>query len=120
MHIDPTIAYQTNCNQYDYDRRNRSLHFCVDGNLIRGCRNCYGKKCIHTVEIANHRYGNNTPSVNFVFTNMKPSNEYHPIHLHGHSYHVVKIGYGTYNPPSAGKDPTVNSTTPVIRCDDNK
>ena len=27
----------------------------------------------------------------------KGSIRHHPIHLHGHSFHVLKIGYGTYN-----------------------
>ncbi len=93
-HIDPTIAYQTNCNQYDLDKSNDSLDFCVDGDLTRGCKNCHdGKKCIHVVEIGSD-YGQRKPpsSVNFVFTG-----GIHPAHLHGHSFHVVKIGDGSPN-----------------------
>ncbi len=121
MHKDPTIAYQTNCDQYDIDKENTTLDFCVEGDPRR-CGNCYGgtDMCVHTVEIGgNYVRGGPYPSVNFVFTNINgtyaPS--YHPAHLHGHSYHVVKIGYGTYNTSGTG-NPILLSPTPDITCYD--
>ncbi len=117
-HIDPTIAYQTNCEQYESDKRNDSLPFCVEGE----CSSCYGNTCIHAVEIGgDYNFGGPYPSVNFVFTNMNATSSfsYHPAHLHGHSYHVVKIGYGTYNTSvPTGKNPILTSPTPNITCND--
>ena len=121
-HVDPTVAYQTNCDQYDSDKANTALNFCVEGDHTQ-CSNCYGSSspaCIHAVEIGgDYVRGGPYPSVNFVFTNINgtSSTSYHPAHLHGHSYHVVKIGYGTYDASGTG-NPTITSPTPDITCYD--
>ena len=61
-------------------------------------------------------------SYRFVFTAVGPNrndntnwNFAHPIHLHGHSFHVAKIGFGTYN-NSTGR---ILSASEDITCVDN-
>ena len=53
--------------------------------------------CVHVIEIDN-RYSGKT--VRFVLSSLNVSRGFvfsHPIHLHGHSFHVVKVGYGDYD-----------------------
>ncbi|XP_022309994.2 uncharacterized protein LOC111115523 [Crassostrea virginica] len=63
-------------------------------------------KCTHTVKLD---LGNVIEMVIFSFGNIKVV---HPVHLHGHHFHVLKIGYPPIDPQ------TGNSTgpTPDIRC----
>lgn len=54
-------------------------------------------KCTHALEIGNG------DTVQMVFLNMGIGKGWsHPIHMHGHSFYVVKMGYGQYN-MSSGK-----------------
>ncbi|KAL4234706.1 hypothetical protein ACF0H5_006348 [Mactra antiquata] len=49
-------------------------------------------KCTHAVNIGNG------DTVQMVFMNMGRGKGWsHPIHMHGHSFYVVKMGYGQYN-----------------------
>ncbi|XP_060079004.1 uncharacterized protein LOC132558449 [Ylistrum balloti] len=49
-------------------------------------------KCMHSISI------NQSEIVQLVLLNMgKGKGEAHPIHLHGYSFYVVKVGYATYN-----------------------
>ncbi|CAL1531522.1 unnamed protein product [Lymnaea stagnalis] len=49
-------------------------------------------KCSYTVNLEYNKV------YQFVFLNMGAGKGWvHPIHMHGHSFHVVKIGYPTYN-----------------------
>lgn len=54
------------------------------------------ERCIHIAEISEEYYLN---SFRFVLTSVDIDNSLftHPIHLHGHSFHVVKVGYPEYN-----------------------
>ena len=61
-------------------------------------------------------------SYRFIFTAVGPDrtdntnwNFAHPVHLHGHSFHVAKIGFGTYN-SSTGR---IESASDRITCQDN-
>ena len=72
--------------------------------------------CTHVYKI---EYGN---SYRFVFTAIGPNhndntnwNFAHPIHLHGHSFHIAKIGFGTYN-SSTGR---IMSASDDITCLNN-
>ena len=54
--------------------------------------------CVHMVSIASEFSGD---TIRFVFSSLNTSTGFsfaHPIHLHGHSFHVVKVGYGSYDP----------------------
>ncbi|XP_060566453.1 uncharacterized protein LOC132725369 [Ruditapes philippinarum] len=53
-------------------------------------------KCTHALQIGNG------DTVQMTFMNMGIGKGWsHPIHMHGHSFYVVKMGYGQYNATSA-------------------
>ena len=53
-------------------------------------------KCTHAISIGNG------DTVQMVFTNMgRGRGGFHPIHMHGHSFYVIKMGYGQYDPVTA-------------------
>ena len=54
------------------------------------------KSCIYIAEISDEHY---YQSIRFVLSSLGDTNSLftHPIHLHGHSFHVVKVGYPTYH-----------------------
>ncbi|XP_048741747.1 uncharacterized protein LOC125655476 isoform X2 [Ostrea edulis] len=48
--------------------------------------------CTNTIDL------NHNDTVQFVFVNMGIGKGWsHPIHMHGHSFYVIKMGYGNYN-----------------------
>ncbi|XP_048741744.2 uncharacterized protein LOC125655475 isoform X1 [Ostrea edulis] len=48
--------------------------------------------CTHSIDL-NHK-----DTIQFVFLNMGKGKSWsHPIHMHGHSFQVLKMGYGNYN-----------------------
>lgn len=112
----PPQPYQTNCGLYDLDNSNESA--------VNTCeKNCPdppegGCECIHVIPLANQavfiddKASSDLESIVLVFTgfNFKTT---HPIHVHGHAFQVVYVGYGTYN-----EDGTLNSSTTDIICDD--
>ena len=53
-------------------------------------------------------------TVQFVFSNIGRNSHSHPIHLHGHSFHVVHVGYPKYNQTSG----FVEEHNKDIFCDD--
>ena len=72
--------------------------------------------CTHVVNIEQGQ------SYRFVFTAVGPDrsnnrnwNFAHPVHLHGHSFHVAKIGFRTYS-DTTGK---IQSATEDIKCEYN-
>ena len=61
---------------------------------------CIGTQCqcIKIIITLNDAFYKNT--VRFVLSSLNISDGFsfaHPVHLHGHSFHVVKIGYGMYD-----------------------
>ena len=69
-------------------------------------------RCTQVINVGNHQSGK---TVRFVFTSLNTTRGYsfaHPIHLHGHSFHVVKTGYGSY-----GADGAIAEATNDIDCD---
>jgi hypothetical protein len=68
--------------------------------------------CVHMINIESGLSGK---TIRFVFSSLniiKGFSFAHPIHLHGHSFHVVKVGYGSYN----ASNNRVNGPTPDISC----
>ena len=64
----------------------------------------FGKQCIHV-------YTTTTDTVELVYTNILGEMVAHPIHLHGHHFRVLKIGY-----PSYFENGTVDMPTKDITC----
>ena len=75
--------------------------------------NCTGDacQCTQIIEIGELYY--NKP-IRFVLSSLstKANNKFsHPVHLHGHSFHVVKVGYGKYD-----ENGTLIAATPDLKC----
>ena len=95
--------------------------FSIDENDLNKppfCTNsedeCNGSQCqcTHIAQIDEKFY--NKP-FRFVLSSLNITSGFsfaHPVHLHGHSFHVVKIGYPNYT--SDGK---LNDTNPDLECD---
>lgn len=64
--------------------------------------------CVHVIEIPYDR------TIQMVFSSIGPTPSAHPIHLHGHTFHVVDVGYPTYN-SSTG---FISESNSDIACDD--
>ena len=96
----PPKAYSTNCFESQQEQNDTTSNTCnncqVDPNSQAG-----GCRCTQIVPIATRdRYtsGAEEPeSILFVFSSISAFFA-HPIHLHGHSFHVVYIGFGRYDP----------------------
>ena len=65
-------------------------------------------KCTYVIDIPYKK------TVQFVFSAMGDELQSHPIHLHGHSFHVVHIGYPQYNRSTGFLIP--NHQNPDIQC----
>ena len=62
--------------------------------------------CVHLISIPKQISGK---AIRFVLSSLNTTREYsfaHPIHLHGHSFHVVNVGYGSYLPNGLLNEPT--------------
>lgn len=64
--------------------------------------------CVHVIKIPYDR------TIQMVFSSIGPTPSAHPIHLHGHTFHVVHVGYPTYN-SSTG---FISESNSDIACDD--
>ena len=64
--------------------------------------------CVHVIDIPYNQ------TIQMVFSSIGPTPSAHPIHLHGHTFHVVDVGYPTYN-SSTG---FVSESNSDIACDD--
>ena len=95
----PVTPYQTTCGRYDEDREDCSQ--CSENNS-QGCR------CVHVEEIMSTKTFSKadieTQIMVFSALGEKGSENNstdlefaHPVHLHGHSFHVVYAGYGEYD-----------------------
>ena len=85
--IFPSAALQTQTKELDRDKE--KLKCNLEDTCEDGCH------CLHMHEIPYNK------TVRFVISTVGNSmfrrRFTHPVHLHGHSFHVVEIGYGTYN-----------------------
>ena len=88
--IFPSAALQTQTNELDehYDK--------IACNLSDTCEN--GCHCLHIHEIPYKKIVRIVVST--VGLTMRHRRFSHPVHLHGHSFHVAAIGYGKYDPMS--------------------
>ncbi len=104
----PTTPYQTYCKQFGADM----LHDVV-------CKSPTDTShCVHVSKIAtNEIYTEGQleyPSVNFVLSTigMDQNNNFsHPIHLHGHAFHVVAVRHGEYD-----RDMKLTNSSTDITC----
>ena len=100
----PVVPYQTNCGELKTDQ--------VAG---RTCTSS-SEKCTHVVKIVqNEKFSPKQPrSIVMVFSAIGSGfNSTHPIHLHGHSFYILHIGYGEY------VDGVLNITSTDIECNDD-
>lgn len=94
----PPLAYSTNCFEYDKEKNDNTTNTCnkceVNPNSTTG-----GCQCIDVVPIASQETFNPSMEPQSIAMVLSGIGDFfaHPIHLHGHSYHVVYIGYGQYN-----------------------
>ena len=92
----PITPYQTNCGQLARDQRdtNDNVDTCNKCMRESSSTDC---KCTYVEKIAendNFRSGQ-VPTIMMVFRATTAFS--HPIHLHGHSFHIVHIEHGNYS-----------------------
>ena len=107
--LPPPTPYQVYEGQYDDDLRDKSVNTCSECNEMT-TPNTQPEQCtcIHVEKIVTNENPKSTSSdksVVMVFSAvgdvMNRLRDFsHPIHLHGHSFYVVKVGHGTYNESS--------------------
>lgn len=100
----PVVPYQTNCGQYDSDREDPNIDTCTECQRLQPKgQDPVDCKCINVEQIVQDEWfdPNTEPkTVMMVFSAVGEGNLRdfaHPIHLHGHSFHVLYIGHGTYS-----------------------
>ena len=96
----PNISLQT---------QNEEIDMCE--NVDDECTQEEGCVCVHIRKIDDNIYGK---TVRFVLSSLNVERGFsfsHPIHLHGHSFHVVKVGYGEYNSTNI-----IYKRTPDLQC----
>ena len=86
--IFPTAALQTQTGELD--RNKEKLECNLDDDCMDGCH------CLHIHEIPYKKTARIVVSTVGSGTSLRRRRFSHPVHLHGHSFHVVSIGYGTY------------------------
>ncbi len=84
--------------------------FYDQANICNKTANCNPStlecSCTHVVDIPYKK------TIQFVLTSVGSASAVHPIHLHGHTFHVVHIGYPTYND-------TTSHSKEIKCCDDD-
>ena len=104
----PSISLQTEQNKLK-DIESKKCNDLSD-ECKKGDDDC---QCIHIIDIDNEFSGK---TVRFVLSSLNITDGFsfaHPIHLHGHSFHVVKVGYGSYDDDSN----RIQSPSPDLSCD---
>ena len=90
------------------DLSGTGLELCP--NSPDGCEDgCTNGSCVHLIEIPYQR------SITFVLSSLGRFKAAHPIHLHGHSFHVLGIRYGEYDNTTG----FLQSGNTDITCDDD-
>ena len=87
--IFPSAALQTQTHELDTDRER------IECNYNDTCEN--GCHCLHIHDIPYKKTIRIVISSVGFNGSMSRRRFSHPVHLHGHSFHVVSTGYGTYN-----------------------
>ena len=100
--IFPSAALQTQSEELDRDRKQ------LQCNLNDTCED--GCHCLHIHDIPYKK------TIRFVISTvgnaMFRRRFSHPVHLHGHSFQVVAVGYGTYNEVTG----EISQSTPDLKC----
>lgn len=108
----PNTAYQTNCDEYQNQLNANTVNSCLSCPEGESCR------CINVLELASEQEwdpdAREWESIRMVFSGLT-ANFAHPIHMHGHAYHLVYIGYGTY----ADNGTLITPTTDIV-CNNGK
>ena len=104
----PATPYQTNCGSYDEEENNCTWCTETSNNPV-DCR------CVHVEKIMENEQFDpkKAKTVIMVFSavGIERFREFsHPVHLHGHSFHVLHIGYGN----------DTNSASPDVSCNGSK
>ena len=103
--LPPPSPYQVYQGQYDKDLNDKSVNTCSECNEMT-TPNTQPEQCtcIHVEKIVtNENFGSDSDkSVMMVLSAVGDASTRlrdfsHPIHLHGHSFYVVKVGHGNYN-----------------------
>ena len=83
----PSFSLQTQTKEFNEDREKLTCN--IDDTCKEGCH------CLHVHEIPYKK------TVRFVISSvglsMSRRRFSHPVHLHGHSFHIAATGYGTYD-----------------------
>ena len=104
--LPPPTPYQLYCGQYGEDDRGTDVNTCgqCDSKVTEDSQAelC---TCVRVVKIVTDEDPKSTSdkSVMMVFSAVGSGtlrDFAHPVHLHGHSFYVVDVGHGTYNPSS--------------------
>lgn len=111
----PPLPYQTHCGQYDLDNSpNSTVNTCE-----KNCPSPQGEcECINVIPMASHAVfeedsaEGNLESIIMVFSAIASFDASHPIHMHGHAFQVVYIGYGTYD-----ENGMLTESTTDLTCD---
>lgn len=108
----PDTAYSTNCEEFT--RSQATINTCDKCDFSGG-----GCRCINVIPLANNATFDSSSreheSIVMVFSAINARTT-HPIHMHGHTYTIVYIGYGKYN-ETTGK---VIEPTKDIVCNQNE
>ena len=99
--LPPASPYQTYPGEYDRDvKDNRTCQSCNSQTTPRSqpnqCTCTYVEKVLSTLKLND----GNDNSVMMVLSavGFNTNRDFsHPVHLHGHSFYVVHVGYGTYS-----------------------
>ncbi len=104
--LPPPSPYQVYRGQYKEDIEDESVNTCSECNEMTDEDNQAEQcTCIHVEKIvSNENFSSDRDkSVMMVLSAVgagSNANFSHPVHLHGHSFYVVKVGHGTYNEDS--------------------
>ena len=95
--------------------KNKDMESKVCKNLTNECKreddDC---QCLHIVNIDSEFSGK---TVRFVLSSLNTTKSFsfaHPIHLHGHSFHVVKIGYNDDSNRLKSQSPDLSCDAPCL------
>lgn len=102
--IFPSAALQTQTQEFDSNRN------AIECNLNDTCED--GCHCLHIHEIPYKKTARIVISSVGDNGSMFRRRFSHPVHLHGHSFHVVATGYGTYD-QSSGR---IESSSDDLEC----
>lgn len=92
----PATPYQTTCGQHDLDKRDDATCARVGPQEQLECTH------VKTIAKGSNCDLDNAPTVVMVFSSLSNETEAgkaasHPVHLHGHSFYILHIGYGMDN-----------------------